>query len=68
MQVISYVDVRELFSANGRHFSVNGRHFSVKGRHFSVNGRHFSVKGRHFSVKGSSGTSGDGDAGTFENS
>ncbi len=39
MQVISYVDVRELFSA----------------------------KGRHFSVKGSSGTSGDGDAGTFEN-
>ncbi len=30
MQVISYVDVRELFSANGRHFSVNGRHFSVK--------------------------------------
>ncbi len=60
MQVISYVDVRELFSVNGRHFSVNGRHFSV-------NGRHFSVKGRHFSVKGSSGTSGDGDAGTFEN-
>ncbi len=46
MQVISYVDVRELISANGRHFSV---------------------KGRHFSVKGSSGTSGDGDAGTFEN-
>ncbi len=31
MQVISYVDVRELFSANGRHFSANGRHFSVKG-------------------------------------
>ncbi len=28
MQVISYVDVRELFSANGRHFSVKGRHFS----------------------------------------
>ncbi len=24
MQVISYVDVRELFSANGRHFSVKG--------------------------------------------
>ncbi len=44
MQVISYVDVRELFSANGRHFSANGRHFSVNGRHFSV--------------KGSSGTSG----------
>ncbi len=31
MQVISYVDVRELFSANGRHFSANGRHFSVNG-------------------------------------
>ncbi len=24
MQVISYVDVRELFSVNGRHFSTNG--------------------------------------------
>ncbi len=31
MQVISYVDVRELFSANGRHFSANGRHLSVNG-------------------------------------
>ncbi len=31
MQGISYVDVRELFSVNGRHFSVKGRDFSVKG-------------------------------------